>query len=54
LLKWGCQQWQVMEKKSTYVELHEPRSAACVRFWEVCALLSKAIDNKAARAHAFC
>jgi len=37
-----------------YVEHHEPRLAACVRSWEACALLSRAINNKAAWARCSC
>jgi len=53
-LTWGYQHSQDMEQAITYVELHEPRLAACVRSWGACALLSRAINNKAAHVHARC
>jgi len=31
----------------SYLELHEPRLAVCVRFWGACALLSRKANNKA-------
>ena len=37
-----------------YVEHHEPRLDACVRSWGACALLSRAINNKAAWARCSC
>jgi len=53
-LTWGYQHSQDMEQAITYVELHEPRLVACVRSWGACALLSRAINNKAAHVHARC
>ncbi|OSX77966.1 hypothetical protein BU14_0126s0005 [Porphyra umbilicalis] len=45
---WGYQEWSDMRQAITYVEQQEPRLAICVRSWGACALLSRAINNKAA------
>jgi len=50
----GCQHSQDMEQAIIYVELHEPHLAACVRSWGACALLSRAMNDKAAHVHARC
>ena len=51
---WGYQARQDIEQAVSYVELHEPRLRACVRSWGACALLSRAINNKASYARCCC
>ena len=53
-LTWGYQHSQDMEQAITYVELHDPCLAACVRSWRARAFLSLEINNKAAHVHARC
>jgi len=51
---WGHQEEEAIALAVVYVEHHEPRLAACVRSRGACALLSRAINNKAAWARCSC
>jgi len=50
----GYQTRQDIEQAVSYVELHEPLRRACVRSCGACALLSRAINNKASYARCCC